>query len=356
MTRSNTLPVTDPAAEGIRSVPRPVCALCGGEGEFIHRDQTDRLFGAGGTWNFKRCADPECGLIWLDPMPLPEDLGKAYLNYYTHSTHGPTAKTLGLAGILRKMERGYWAAKYGYAIASSPREKILGRLLYLFPFRRRVADDVIRFLPAKPKGRLLDVGCGSGHWLRFMREMGWQVEGLDFDERAIEVARQSKLAVRCGTLERQYFPGENYDAITLQHVIEHVPHPLGTLSECARLLKSDGKLIIATPNGASLSHRMFGANWRGLEPPRHLHVFSPASLRRMLEKAGFENIVVVPAIAKSVLYESLLLRSGQGDFTKGTPRSWPAQKTALVLRFFEFWALKIFPLASDCIVAIAVKR
>ncbi len=61
----------------IRSAACPKCALCAGEGEFIYLAQRDRIFGAGGSWSYKKCSCRECGVIWLDPMPLADDLGKA---------------------------------------------------------------------------------------------------------------------------------------------------------------------------------------------------------------------------------------------------------------------------------------
>src|SRR6185369_11326195 len=69
----------------IRTVPRPECLLCGSKGELLYRSLPDRLFGAPGTSDFKRCPNPDCGLLWLDPKPLAEDLHLAYKQYFTHA-------------------------------------------------------------------------------------------------------------------------------------------------------------------------------------------------------------------------------------------------------------------------------
>jgi SAM-dependent methyltransferase len=169
------------------------------------------------------------------------------------------------------------------------------------------------------------------------------------------VATKNGLDVALGSLEQQCYPSEHFDAVTLSHVIEHVPDPVGTLVECARLLKKGGKLVIATPNNASLGHRLFGRNWRGLEPPRHLHIFSPQSLRRTLGMAGFQNITIRPQVARSVILESFNLWRGAKDgaaLTTQTRLGW------LVTRVFNGVELCLVPWRSsmaDCMTAIAVK-
>jgi 2-polyprenyl-3-methyl-5-hydroxy-6-metoxy-1,4-benzoquinol methylase len=350
---SDMLEATNPGQ--IRSAPHPNCAVCGGEGKSLYQEgQSDRLFGAFGFWTFKKCSDQNCELMWLDPMPFKEDIGKAYVNYYTHAVQNGNAAAGLLKQAYRKMKRGYCATKYGYD--QSPAIKILGKFLYLFPLRRGEVDSEIRFLHAIPQGRLLDVGCGSGEWLLSMRELGWKVDGIDFDENAVATARKQGLEVRHGALEQQDFPGNSFDAVTLNHVIEHVPNPIETLAECFRILKPGGKLIVCTPNNSSLSHRIFKQDWRGLEPPRHLHLFSMQSMRQILGSVGFEKISVHPQIAFSVLYESFLLWRGYVKRTTRSPRNWPAWAFARLFNIFELCLIKWKPSIGDCMAAIAIKR
>jgi len=228
-------------------------------------------------------------------MPLQEDLGKAYSTYYTHQA--PEINKSTPQGLLRQAYRqlkmSYLADRYRYQTGmSKPLSASLGKLLYLFPSRRREVDGFVRRLCWVPRGKLLDVGCGSGLWLILMRELGWEVEGVDFDQISVNLAREHGLKVHQGALAEQNFGSDSFNAITLNHVIEHVPDPAQTLTECARILKPGGQLIVATPNASALAHRVLGRNWRGLEPPRHLHLFSPASMQSLLNKAGFRNASV----------------------------------------------------------------
>jgi SAM-dependent methyltransferase len=293
-------------------------------------------------------------LIWLDPMPLPQDIGKAYANYYTHSTGDSSRRAGLLKQLYRLMKRGYWLGRYQYPVSGPI--KTLGKLLYLFPVRRNDMDSEARYLTAVPQGRLLDVGCGSGEWLLLMRELGWQAEGVDFDENAVKAAGQRGLEVGCGALEKQNYPDETFDAITLNHVIEHVPDPVGTLVECARILKKGGKLVIFTPNGASLSHKVFKRHWRGLEPPRHLHVFSFQSLPALFKRAGFLSVNLHPQIARSVICQSLLLRRGGAVSMSGSAPGRAAGVFASLFNLAEVICLNWDPAAADCVGAVAVKQ
>jgi len=349
--------ITELANEGqIRTTTRHKCTLCGYEGQPMYAGQKDRLFGTGGLWDLKICSNRECGLIWLDPMPLPEDIGKAYANYYTHSKRDQMKRMGLLKRIYRLMKRGYWANRYNYEIGRGAFPiKILGKFLYLFPLRRSEVEADVRHLEAVPQGRLLDVGCGSGEWLATMRELGWQVEGVDFDGNAIRVARQSKLQVHHGSLEQQNFSNESFDAVVLNHVVEHVPNPVGTLVECARILKPGGKLVLFTPNSSSLSHQLFKRNWRGLEPPRHLHIFSMQSMHLLLERAGFKKSLIKPQIAKSVIYESVLLRRGRNGHFSAQRRNMPVDMFARLFNMMELCLMKWKPSIADCLVAVATK-
>jgi len=99
-------------------------------------------------------------------------------------------------------------------------------------------------------------------------------------------AKKLGLEVIGGNLEAAEFPSRHFDAITMNHVIEHVPDPIGTLKECCRVLKPGGKLVVVTPNIDSLGRHVFDVAWLHWDPPRHLHIFSPHSLRAAAERAG----------------------------------------------------------------------
>lgn len=286
-----------PCNSPIRTRPRSNCYVCGLEGFVAYRGLTDRLFGVPGAWNLKKCADSGCGTYWLDPMPVEEDLTKLYESYYTHSDRSESHPGSADRARWKRAGSAYLESKYGY---EAPRSSVLDRLastvVHLNPAWSAKLDFSVFYLPAKPGGRLLEVGCGSGAMLETMQSRGWQVAGVDFDRRAVETARAKGLTVHYGGVEEQNFSAESFDAIAMNHVIEHVADPRGLIGECKRILKRNGALVVITPNTTGRLHRIYGQDWRGLEPPRHLHLFSAASLSRFLATTGFSEVKALTTV------------------------------------------------------------
>ena len=287
MSASPNPPVTVLPRASIRSRPATTCLVCGAPGTPLYAGLRDRFAPGPEEWAFSRCTDSACGLLWLDPMPLQEDIGHAYhADYYTHQDQDPTL-TWYRRGF-RWLKQGYLAWWYGYRLESTPLlQRLLGLTLCLLPRRHADIDASVMHLPFRPGGRLLEVGCGGGVILRNLRDLGWETEGVDFDPAAVANARSKGLTVHFGSLEAVGLPAGRFDAIVMSHVIEHVVDPRGLMRECRRLLKPRGALVVLTPNDGGLCHRIFGASCFTLEPPRHLRIFSPRSLGKVVEESGF---------------------------------------------------------------------
>lgn len=259
----------------IRSAPSPRCIACGHEGVELYRALRDDLYGAPGTWRMVRCPHPDCGLLWLDPKPLAADLIKAYANYHTHGKRARTARELGLSALNAtcKLVSRFVDLTNGLA-----RERRGLRMMF-------VGDMV--------PGKLLEVGSGSGRFLHRMHKAGWQVQGTDFDPAVAErVRRRYGLPVDSGDLRDLHYPVGTFDAVVLSQVLEHVHDPLALLKECVRVLRDGGRLALTTPNAAGLPHRHYGRSWRGLEPPRHLQLFTPRALERCAGASGLRDVSV----------------------------------------------------------------
>jgi 2-polyprenyl-3-methyl-5-hydroxy-6-metoxy-1,4-benzoquinol methylase len=267
--------------EGVRVREARCCLLCEGEGVTLYSGLRDRLFGAPGVWSLMQC--PNCELVWLNPRPIPEDIGKLYSQYYTHQVLEAPKKML--AGLRESVKASVLQSSFGYHIEGSSR--MLGSMLSKIGPIKDIVGSKVCYLKTCEKGRLLDVGCGNGLFLDYMRQLGWDVVGVEPDDEAVIVAREMLgLQVFKGSLEEAKFSDGHFDAITLSHVIEHVPDPIGLLKECRRVLRLGGKLVVVTPNIRSLGAHVFGEYWRGLEVPRHLFLFSPEALRTLAERAG----------------------------------------------------------------------
>jgi 2-polyprenyl-3-methyl-5-hydroxy-6-metoxy-1,4-benzoquinol methylase len=286
--------------EGIRVQEMRSCFLCGSPGTLLYSGIRDRLFGVAGTWTLVRC--PKCHLVWLDPCPVSEDIGKLYERY---ASHAPPERPGRFARFWKDTKSSVMAATLGYK-GATPFGKALSRLS-LF---QDVGRGAGMWLEASSRGKLLDVGCGSGQFLAQMAELEWQVTGVEPDGDAVKVAQALGLDVRHGMLEDAKLPENSFDAVTLHHVIEHVLDPVSVLQSCWRVLKPGGQLIVVAPNVESLSHQRFGSNCFHLDPPRHLIHFSAATLRETAVKAGIRvhNVSTSARTAGGSFYMSRLLQ------------------------------------------------
>lgn len=293
----------------IRTTSRQHCYVCGSKGDNIYEGLRDRLYGVDGEWTMVRCRNQGCQLLWLDPMPVEADLGKLYQNYSLHQRTDMPRNSL-LLRTLDRIKRSYYAGFYGYRTESDWVNTALSRLAYLLPGYRSQWDFDVFYLPSLPHGRLLDVGCGSGMMMKRMAELGWQVQGIDFAPKAVEVARSQGLDVRLGGLDEQGFDEDSFDAVVMSHVIEHVSYPRELLANCYRLLKPGGHLVSITPNASSWGHHLYQRNWTNLDPPRHLHVFTVEAMAMLAEECGFRRarVTSVPANAHGVLWSSRQLK------------------------------------------------
>ncbi|MEO6813243.1 MAG: methyltransferase domain-containing protein [Ginsengibacter sp.] len=208
------------------------------------------------TFSAVRCHS--CGLVFLNPRPDISEFEKIYpANYHAFNF---SEKQFGIV----------------YKIRSWLESK---RLL---KWCKSLPEDA----------RILDVGCGDGFHLKLLREYGkksWRPEGIDLDERAVEMARKSGLIVHRGNVESIDLPPGSYDLAYIVQTIEHVENPVEVLLGIRRLLKPGGKLVIVTDNTDSIDFGFFKKNyWGGYHFPRHWNLFNKNSMRKLAEKINFE--------------------------------------------------------------------
>lgn len=256
---------------GVACRPQESCITCGDEGSILHQGLRDHLFGSPGNWNFKTCNNGRCGMGWLDPMPLSDDVHKFYEAYYTHESQPDDVND-------PYSTRGWKAVV----------KAVLARVLF---WKADTFRSNLLFLQGRKPGRLLEVGCGSGAFLRAAARQGWEAVGVDIDPGAIAAACKTPgIQARVGELTEQAFPTGAFDAVVMNNVLEHIHNPVETIAECRRILAPGGRLVVVTPNMAAYGHDVMGPDWRGLEVPRHLYVFTAPALVRLARRAGFERV------------------------------------------------------------------
>lgn len=296
------------AAEPVETPVRwdePDCPLCGGDRRTPVVDAPDPTPGGPGLrFAVARC--DECGLHYTCPRPNAETIGQFYPSSY------------------RPFRR--------------PRDRDRS------PRFRRLAAALDRTAP----GRLLDFGCGGGALLDWAARQGWSVTGLDVSPGAVAAVR-SGLGVRAfqGTLPHPALPPQSFDVVTMWHALEHVHDPLGVLTAARRLLAPGGRLVVAVPNIAGTAFRWFGSAWFGLDLPRHLTHFTPATLRRMLERAGFRVIAVRPDRHPDWLRSSATLACRRGPIP-----AWQRLLTRKPMAKLGAWGVHLIG-QSDGLIAVA---
>ena len=230
--------------------------------------------------NIVRCRD--CGLNYLNPQPTQEELAKYYPKDYYSFIESDASKRLSVSDALRyKLIRSAIVGYFG-----KDQESHSSKTFYTKFLRHRFggAPEYLK------KGRILDVGCGDGFFLSIVKEIGWDVFGVEINKEAADKANKRGLNVFCGNLEDAGYAENYFDVIRLSHSFEHFTTPYDTLSYACKILKHKGKLIISVPNFDSFSSRIFSRNWAGLDVPRHLFFFTASSMRKMLESAGLVDI------------------------------------------------------------------
>jgi SAM-dependent methyltransferase len=338
--------------------------VCRRVGKPLYSGLRDRLFGAPGEWSLKRCPGARCGLVWLDPIPLEGDVGRAYANYYTHPE-----RDVKISRWWDLYYRSNYAVKnihlrtrYGERGEHRRAAAILTWFaIGLYPPTRAIVEFPMRYLPRAQTGRILEIGFGHGRTIAKLRELGWDAEGVETDAVAVADARMRGLKVSCGSLAEQKFPDGHFDAIVSSHVIEHVHEPLQLMRESRRILRTGGRFIAATPNASSLGHRVFGRDWRGLEPPRHLQIFTPAAIRSLARMAGFVEppCVVAGTSRGAALIWNLSRRQRQAG---ARPQSCmigaevaPKSISAFAIETLECMLAPLIPQITEELILIAQK-
>ncbi len=224
------------------------CGYCGSDqGELLYDIETAE----GTPYGMWSCHT--CEAVFLSPQPTPEELAAAYSSEY----YG-TAERKFLAPIEKTLD---W-------------------------FRTGRSRRVAKLLP--PSGRVLDIGCGNGGFLKGLADLGFEAFGVELPggsaDRAVQVPN---IAVHVGSLEDGAFADKTFDAITMWHVFEHLVEPRKTLELSAGMLHSGGRLYLSLPNIDSWQSRFFKGKWFHADPPRHLFFLGPDALTRAVEEYGF---------------------------------------------------------------------
>ncbi|MCX8019127.1 MAG: class I SAM-dependent methyltransferase [Chitinophagaceae bacterium] len=254
-------PAFNTVENSLKTITYPDCPLCGSEQ--ISPALTTRDFAVTGmdfpVWHCQGCT-----LRFTQHAPAETDMARFY-HFENYISHTETRK--GLINKLYHRVRGVTLVKKKKWIEQST---------------------------GSDSGRLLDVGSGTGAFVHFMKRSGWEVTGLEPEEAARDTALR-KYGLRLEPMDSFFqLPTMAFDVITLWHVLEHIHAVHDYLKNFKRILKPEGKLIIAVPNYTSLDARIYREYWAAWDVPRHLYHFSPEAMQVLLGLHGFRIRQIYP--------------------------------------------------------------
>lgn len=280
---------------------------------------------------YEVCSCKKCDAVYLNPHPTDEQLQRAYDDNY-------------------------------YGTGEKKFDSSTEQILTYFRFRRA---SVLKKSLGK-SGRVLDIGCGSGHFLEVLGRMGdYDLFGVEMPGRAADRAKTlASVTLKEGELEAGDFPAESFDAITLFHVFEHLHNPSEILDTCTRLLKPGGLLMMSFPNIDSWQATRYKGDWFHLDPPRHLFFFRPKRFRQIMGERGFtflrdrhfspeynpygyiQSLLNKRGIKRELLYEHL---KDHTSYTQGFSKGYLTRMKLFYMLSFPFFIL------TDMVAALAKK-
>ena len=235
----------------------------------------------------------DCKLLFTSPCPTPDKIG----NYYKsedYLSHNEEKKGL-FAKIYNKVKKINIKNKFNIA-ASNQRSTI----------------------------SLLDIGCGVGDFLLYAKEKGCNITGIEPSEDARKIAEKKLECKILSPEELQNIPDNSFDIITMWHVLEHVADLKTEIYHLQRILKKDGKLVLALPNYKSYDAEYYKDKWAAYDVPRHLSHFSQTSIKNIFKETNLQIIDIKPlkwdSFYISMLSEQYL--NNKNSFLKGALTGW----------------------------------
>ena len=282
------------------------CLVCSSELVSLNHLSTDYLV-SGEEYPVERCSN--CGFLFTNRYPLETDIGGYYKSeeYISHTNKGK-----GISAKLYHIVR---------SLMLSRKRRLISK--YIKETNSSLNQDTT----------LLDIGCGTGHFVAYMNSHGWRSEGIERDKGAREYAKTLNGIKVSGTEYMESLPSRYYDVVTLWHVLEHFHDPVMAIKQITAALKSKGIVVIALPNNLSNDANHYGPDWAAWDVPRHLWHFTPFTLSLFAENHDLE-LIKKAGMPFDSFYVSLLSEKNRGSalpFVKGMFRGL----ISIVVSFFD---------------------
>ena len=200
---------------------------------------------------------------------------------------------------LEKLPSYYESEDY---ISHTDGKRSLFEMMYHFIKNIALKNKLNLINSESQKGKLLDIGAGTGDFLVVAKKDGWQITGIEPGEKPRNIAIQKGISFENDLAKLE---DNSFDVITMWHVLEHVPDLEFQIKELKRLIKPNGTIVIAVPNFKSFDANYYGKFWAAFDVPRHLWHFSKTSIEKLFAVENLKLVKIVPMKFDS-FYVSLL--------------------------------------------------
>jgi 2-polyprenyl-3-methyl-5-hydroxy-6-metoxy-1,4-benzoquinol methylase len=260
-------------------ISHSICPLCSSDRISLYFKCTDHLLS---KEEFDLCKCSACGFVFTREYPDEQSIGRYYESddYISHD------------------DRAKGFVNHVYLMA---RDVMLKR-------KRRIVEHAT----CLEKGRILDIGCGTGYFAGTMKKSGWYVTGIEPNRKARDFG-SSRFGIDVISPQQiSELPSGSFDCVTMWHVLEHFQDPSGYAEEILRLLKPGAVCLAALPNCGSIDAEYYNESWAAYDVPRHLWHFAPETFRVFAEKTGFQITGIKP-LPLDVFYISILSEKNKGS-------------------------------------------
>lgn len=243
--------------------------------------------------NFEIVSCSQCGFKFTNPRPTEADLGQ-YYESEEYISHSNTNK--GLVNKLYQYARYYTLSKKLQLVSQTTRKK---------------------------NAAILDYGCGTGEFLNTCKSAGWSTKGVEPSDLGRDQAKENYALEVYNDVFDPAFDNDQFDVITLWHVLEHVSRLKPTMERLLHLLKDGGHIIIAVPNPASKDAAIYKEHWAAYDVPRHLYHFTPETIKKLCDQFSLELVRTLPMVLDSFYVSMLSEKYRSEDSGKSNPLGLP---------------------------------
>jgi len=257
------------------------CPLCNSNRSTIYIKNAKELYNDMDEYfNVERCED--CGHYFTNPRPTMDTIEYFYpdsAGYYQPNKYKEKS------GWSYEVYKKILNIFYGYNLNTNSND-IIARIIYLLKKRTIEVSHIPKYIE---NGKLLDIGCSYGNYLKKMETLGWEVYGTEINEKAVEYANEKlKLDVDNIFFEENQYVDSFFDIVNMNMVVEHIYEPNNTIKEVARILKNNGQLMLSVPDISGFESTFYKQYAYGLQVPEHLQHFTPRTITILLEQNGFK--------------------------------------------------------------------